>query len=92
MSFTAHIEVNCRPGVLDPQAKAVREALERFGFAGLGRTRVGKVIEIDLDAADAGEAEAQVERMCSELLAHPVVEDYAFRVVPRTETAGGSAP
>ncbi len=89
MSFRAHIEVTCRPGVLDPEGKAVREALERLGFGGLGRTRVGKLIEIDLDAADATEAEGMVERMCSELLAHPVVEDYAFRVEP--QAAAGAA-
>lgn len=80
MSFRAHIEVTCRPGVLDPQGKAVREALERLGFAGLGRTRIGKLIEIDLDAGDQTEAEQAVERMCSELLAHPVVERYTYRI------------
>ena len=50
MSYKAHIEVTCRPGVLDPEARAVKEALERLGFTGLGSTRVGKLIEIDLDA------------------------------------------
>ena len=90
MSFKAHIEVTCRPGVLDPQGKAVREALERLGFAGLGRTRIGKLIDIELDAADTAEAEGLVERMCSELLAHPVVEDYTYRIEPQTN--GGAEP
>ena len=83
--WRAHIEVTCRPGVLDPEAKAVSEALERLGIDGLGETRVGKLFEIDLDAADAAAAERVVERMCSELLAHPVVEDYRYRLEP----AGG---
>ena len=84
--WRAHIEVTCRPGVLDPEAKAIQEALERLGIEGLGATRVGKLFEIDLDAADAAAAERAVERMCSELLAHPVVEDYRYRLEP----AGGN--
>lgn len=79
-NYRAHIEVTCRPGVLDPEAKAIREALERLGFDGLGATRVGKLFEIDVAASGEGEAEGMVERMCSELLAHPVVEDYSFRL------------
>jgi len=90
VSFKAHIEVTCRPGVLDPQGKAVREALERLGFAGLGRTRIGKLIDIELDAADETEAEGLVERMCSELLAHPVVENYTYRI--ESQSHGGSEP
>ncbi len=82
MSWRAHIEVTCRPGVLDPEAKAVREALGRLGVEGLGRTRVGKLIEVDFDAAEKAEAERTVERMCTELLAHPVVERYSYRVEP----------
>ena len=87
MSWRAHIEVTCRPGVLDPEAKAVREALGRLGVEGLGRTRVGKLIEVDFDAAERGDAEQAVERMCTELLAHPVVERYSYRVEP----AGGDS-
>ena len=82
MNYKAHIEVTSRPGVLDPEAKAVKEALERLGFAGLGDTHVGKLIEVDLEAAGTGEAEGMVERMCTELLAHPVVEQYTYRLEP----------
>ncbi len=82
MNYKAHIEVISRPGVLDPEAKAVKEALARLGFDRLGDTHVGKLIEIDLDAADAAAAEGMVERMCTELLAHPVVEQYTYRLEP----------
>jgi phosphoribosylformylglycinamidine synthase len=91
MSWRAHIEVNCREGVLDPEAKAVKEALGRLGVEGLGRTRVGKVIEVEFDAAEQGEAERTVERMCTELLAHPVVERYSYRVEPSAGRPGGEA-
>jgi phosphoribosylformylglycinamidine synthase len=82
VNFKAHIEVTSRPGVLDPEAKAVKEALERLGFAGLGDAHVGKLIEIDLAAAGEAEAEGMVERMCTDLLAHPVVERYTYRLEP----------
>ncbi len=85
MKFKAHIEVTSRPGVLDPEAKAVREALERLGFDSIGATHVGKLIEIDLDASEKAGAESQVEKMCSELLAHPVVERYSYRVAQVAE-------
>lgn len=84
----ARIEVRCRPGVLDPQAKAVKEALERLGFEGLGPTHVGKLIQIDLPTDDADEAARMAETMCTRLLAHPVTEDYAFTLEP-TAAAGG---
>ncbi len=87
--ISARIEVTCRPGVLDPQAKAVKEALERLGFQGLGSTRVGKLIQVDLPTDDPAEAGRMAEAMCSDLLAHPVTEDYAFTLEPEG-AAGGS--
>ncbi|MCP4654646.1 MAG: phosphoribosylformylglycinamidine synthase subunit PurS [bacterium] len=88
MSYRAHIQVTCRPGVLDPEGKAVKEALERLGFTGVGRTRVGKLIEIDLGESDETAAGRVVERMCTELLAHPVVERYSYRLEPRDAEVG----
>lgn len=88
MSYRAHIQVTCKPGVLDPEGKAVREALERLGFTGVGRTRVGKLIEIDLEESDETAAGQTVERMCTELLAHPVVERYSYHLEPRDAEAG----
>jgi phosphoribosylformylglycinamidine synthase PurS subunit len=78
VKYRAQIHVTYRPGVLDPQAKAVREALDRMGFAGVTATRAGKWFEIDLDAGRREQAEQMVESMCSRLLAHPVVEQYTF--------------
>ncbi|HWT13539.1 MAG TPA: phosphoribosylformylglycinamidine synthase subunit PurS [Allosphingosinicella sp.] len=75
------IFVTLKEGVLDPQGKAIRHALEGLGFAGVNDVRAGKLIELDL-APDVGEA--QVEEMCRKLLANTVIENY------RIEPAGGS--
>jgi phosphoribosylformylglycinamidine synthase subunit PurS len=73
----ARVRVTLKPGVLDPQGKAIRNALASLGFVGLGEVRQGKLIEIDLTETDPARARAQVAAMCHELLANPVTEDYA---------------
>jgi phosphoribosylformylglycinamidine synthase len=73
----ARIEVRLKPGILDPQGKAIGGALSGLGYSGLGEVRQGKLIEIDLaDIADRAEAKQKVEAMCRTLLANPVTEDF----------------
>ena len=67
------IYVTLKPGVLDPQGKAIEHALAGLGFAGVDGARVGKLIE--LDVADATE-DAQIDAMCRQLLANTVIENY----------------
>lgn len=75
MKATVHITL--KKGVLDPQGKAIGHALEGLGFDGVGDVRQGKFIEIELsDAANEDDARARVEKMCEQLLANPVIEDY----------------
>ena len=76
----AIVHVTLKPGVLDPQGKAIGHALDTLGFSGIGEVRQGKVIEIDLDETDATRAQAAVESMCEKLLANTVIENYAIRV------------
>ncbi len=76
----ARVRVTLKQGVLDPQGKAIGNALAALGFAGIGEVRQGKLIEIDLGAADPADARARVEAMCRELLANPVIEDYAIEI------------
>lgn len=76
----AIVNVTLKPGVLDPQGKAIGHALDTLGFSGVGEVRQGKVIEIDLDETDASKAEATVRSMCEKLLANTVIENYAIRV------------
>lgn len=76
----ATVTITLKSGVLDPQGKAIEHALGALGFQGVNDVRQGKVIEIDLDAADAAKAEAQVRDMCGKLLANPVIEDYSIEI------------
>jgi phosphoribosylformylglycinamidine synthase len=72
----ARVHVTLKPGVLDPQGKAIQHALAALGFAGVDEVRQGKVIELDLKEPDAAAARAQVEAMCEKLLANTVIENY----------------
>lgn len=76
----ARVNITLKPGVLDPQGKAIAHALGNLGFEGVGEVRQGKVIEIDLDAADEAEARKSVEAMCEQLLANTVIENYAVEI------------
>jgi phosphoribosylformylglycinamidine synthase len=67
--------------VLDPQGKAIGNALAALGFIGIGEVRQGKLIELDLAEADPVRVREQVEAMCRELLANPVIEDYTIELV-----------
>jgi phosphoribosylformylglycinamidine synthase subunit PurS len=78
----ARVHVRLKAGVLDPQGKAIGNALAALGFTGVGEVRQGKLIELDLAETDPVRARAEVERMCRELLANPVIEDYAIEIAP----------
>jgi phosphoribosylformylglycinamidine synthase len=75
--------VTPKRNVLDPQGAAVGHALESLGLKGLKGTRVGKVIELELDAPDSGELRSQLDKLCRELLSNPVIEDYRYEVTGR---------
>lgn len=76
----ARIHVSLKEGVLDPQGKAIGNALASLGFSGIGEVRQGKLIEIELNETDPVQARAEVEAMCRQLLANPVIEDYAIEL------------
>ena len=76
----ARVHVTLKPGVLDPQGKAIAGALASLGFDGVGQVRQGKVIDLEIDGADQAEARSQVEAMCRKLLANTVIEDYAIEL------------
>ena len=76
----ARVHVTLKPGVLDPQGKAIAGALASLGFDGVGQVRQGKVIDLEIDGADQAEARGRVEAMCQKLLANTVIEDYAIEL------------
>lgn len=84
--YQAQIYVTLRPSVLDPAGTAVRSGLEHMGYANIDRVRIGKYIELSLTAADEAEARQQLDRMCDQLLANPVIENYRFDLAPVAAT------
>ncbi len=76
----AKVIITLKNGVLDPQGKAIEGALASLGFAGVGNVRQGKFIELDIDAANAGDARTRVEAMCEKLLSNTVIENYRVEV------------
>jgi len=75
----ATVLVRPKDGILDPQGDAVRGSLQKLGFD-VERIRVGRVVDIELAAGDSAFAREQVERMCSELLANPLIESVEIRL------------
>ena len=80
MSFRVHVRVMPRTGLLDPQGQAVEHALTALGFEETMAVRVGRAIEMDVDASSRDEAEARARQMCDKLLANPVTEDYQLDI------------
>jgi phosphoribosylformylglycinamidine synthase subunit PurS len=76
----ARVTVMLKSGVLDPQGKAIGQALGRLGFENVGDVRQGKVIEIELAETDQTRARSKLSEMCEKLLANTVIENYAIEL------------
>jgi phosphoribosylformylglycinamidine synthase subunit PurS len=76
----ARVYIMPKPGVLDPQGKAIGQALGSLGFAGIGEVRQGKVIDLEIAETDPTRARATVEEMCKKLLANTVIESYRIEI------------
>jgi phosphoribosylformylglycinamidine synthase subunit PurS len=76
----AKIYVTLKPGVLDPQGKAIEGGLHSLGFANVGEVRQGKYIEMETSETDITKARAQIEDMCKALLANTVIENYRIEL------------
>jgi phosphoribosylformylglycinamidine synthase subunit PurS len=76
----ATVTVMLKPGVLDPQGKAIGHALNSLGFDNVGEVRAGKVIELELAEDDHDRARAAAEQMATKLLANPVIESFRVSV------------
>jgi phosphoribosylformylglycinamidine synthase PurS subunit len=74
----ARVHVTLKPGVLDPQGKAIANALHSLGFPDVGEVRQGKFIELDVAETDPAQARERVKAMCEQLLANTVIENYAI--------------
>ena len=84
------ILVRLKPGILDVQGAAVKRALAGLGFSDLHDLRIGKVVDLEVDARTGDAARQRVEEMCKKLLANPILEDYTIEIAtdlaaPRSE-------
>jgi phosphoribosylformylglycinamidine synthase len=78
------IFISLRSGVLDPQGKAIERSLHALGYREVGEVRMGKYLELSLDAPSRETAELRIREMCDRLLANPVIEDYRFEISPES--------
>ena len=76
----ATIYISLKNGVLDPQGKAIENALGQLGFDGVENVRQGKMIELELADSDANQAHDRLQEMCEKLLANTVIENYDIRL------------
>lgn len=77
----AKVYVTPKRGVLDPQGKAVAQALQALGFCDVGDVRIGKYIEVRIEGGVGESAAGRVREMCEKLLANQVIEDFRFEIV-----------
>jgi phosphoribosylformylglycinamidine synthase subunit PurS len=75
----ATVLVRPKEGILDPQGAAVEGSLRKLGFS-VGQVRIGRVIDVEVEANGSDEARATIELMCAELLANPLIESYEIRL------------
>jgi phosphoribosylformylglycinamidine synthase subunit PurS len=89
-TYQAQIYITLRPSVLDPAGTAVQSGIHHLGYDNVQQVRIGKYVEVTLAAADEPTAQQQLERICDQLLANPVIENYRFELqaVVAPEAAG----
>ena len=78
----ATVIVRPKQGILDPQGQAVEDSLRHLGFS-VGEARVGRVVDLEVETLDPAQARSEVERMCEQLLANPLIESYEIELAER---------
>jgi phosphoribosylformylglycinamidine synthase len=88
--FRFAVNVTPKPGILDPQGRAVESSLGHLGIDGVSAVRVGRRVELTVEAADESAARAVVERLASELLSNPLIEAFAIEAIGATSSTIGA--
>lgn len=81
MAYVASVNVMLKQGIADPQGQTIERALPALGFEGVSEVRVGKRIQLHVDASDPDDARQKVAEMCERLLANPVIESFEVDVL-----------
>jgi phosphoribosylformylglycinamidine synthase len=82
-TFHSRVYVTLRPSVLDPAGTAVRSGLLQLGYQQIEQVRIGKYIELTLVADNEVQAKEQLDQICNQLLANPVIENYRFEIIAK---------
>ena len=88
MTYSVKINITLRESILDPQGKATQHALQELGFKGVESVRIGKLVELTIEAEDEETAEVIAKDAAQQLLANPVMEDYVVQVMNSAPSAG----
>jgi phosphoribosylformylglycinamidine synthase len=91
-SFRYAVNVTPKPGILDPQGRAVEGSLGHLGIAGVSAVRVGRRVELTVEATDEPGARSVVERLAGELLSNPLIEAYDIEPIGATSSVAGAGP
>jgi len=78
--YLVRVFVRHKKGILDPQGKTIKDALHAMKYKGVGEVKIGKLIDIKIDAKSIEDARSMVNEMCKKLLANPVIEQYTFEI------------
>lgn len=89
-TYQAQIYVTLRPSVLDPAGTAVQSGLHHLGYTSVAGVRIGKYIELTLEAETLEQAQRDLDHMCDQLLANPVIENYRFELSPLSPVGAAS--
>ncbi len=81
--FEAKVSIRLRPSVLDPAGEAIKSAANKLGVEGINSLRIGKLIEVNLEANQEEEALEKIELLCDRLFANKVIEDYEYNIKPK---------
>jgi phosphoribosylformylglycinamidine synthase subunit PurS len=91
-AFRFAVNVTPKEGILDPQGRAVEGSLPHLGVTGVSDVRVGRRVELSVDAPTEAEARATVERLAGELLSNPLIEAYAVELLGATSSTASAEP
>jgi len=79
-NFEVQIYISLKKGVADPQGVTIKHALESLGYPGVGKVRMGKYLQMEIQAEDPRQVEKQLKDMCRKLLVNPVIEEYTYQI------------
>lgn len=89
MNFNARVSIMLKPGISDPQGQTIERALPALGYSGVEAVRVGKRIELSVEADDREQAHERVSEMCERLLANTVIEFFEVSISDRLDDRSG---